>query len=140
MLRLHVAVDVGWLVRKKIIRGARGCKAESTKFDKNEIWPFLGNFRYKSESPQQSIVALQKNSSGLTVKAIVRYLPGAVQLPRNTLTQYASTTKPLVGRTRGPAIDARLLRRLAKFFDPRSSAPAGGPRGCLTGWLTRTRP
>lgn len=31
---------------------------------------------------------------------------------------------------------AFLLMRLAKFLGPNSSAPDGGPRGCLVGWLT----
>lgn len=31
---------------------------------------------------------------------------------------------------------AFLLMRVAKFFGPSSSAPDGGPRGCLVGWLT----
>jgi len=31
---------------------------------------------------------------------------------------------------------AFLLMRLAKFLGPSSSAPDGGPRGCLVGWLT----
>jgi hypothetical protein len=30
---------------------------------------------------------------------------------------------------------AFLLIRVAKFFGPSSSAPEGGPRGCLKGWL-----
>jgi hypothetical protein len=57
MLRVPVAVGVGWVERNN--KASSGL--QSTKFDENEIWPFLGEiFRYKSESPQPSIVALQR--------------------------------------------------------------------------------
>jgi len=35
---------------------------------------------------------------------------------------------------------AFLLMRVAKFLGPSSSAPDGGPRGCLVGWLTNLWP
>src|SRR6266540_476052 len=38
-----------------------------------------------------------------------------------------------------PPIAFRLIR-VAKFLGPNSSAPEGGPRGCLVGWLTNLWP
>lgn len=47
----------------------------------------------------------------------------------NSLLSLASISMP------NPPI-AFLLILVAKFFGPSSSAPDGGPRGCLIGWLT----
>src|SRR6188768_78814 len=51
--------------------------------------------------------------------------------------QKASTTSRLSRASMSipkPPI-AFLLMRVAKFLGPSSSAPEGGPRGCLVGWL-----